>query len=50
MAIYSLVNMFKKVLLGEFVNDKASGYGIYFNTNGSYYNGDWIDDYQEGLG
>lgn len=31
-------------------NDKANGYGTYYNVNGSKYEGMWLDDLQDGDG
>lgn len=29
---------------GQWVNDKANGFGTYKHTNGAQYNGEWKDD------
>lgn len=36
--------------LGEFENERASGYGVYNHSNGSKYEGAWLDDSQHGTG
>jgi hypothetical protein len=36
--------------LGDWVNDKASGYGIMKYANGSRYDGEWYNDKQHGFG
>ena len=36
--------------IGEFINEKASGFGLYIHSNGSVYEGGWLDDSQHGLG
>jgi hypothetical protein len=38
------------LILGEWINDKANGYGEYIHMNGSRYNGEWQDDKQHGFG
>ena len=33
---------------GNFKNDKASGYGILTDNNGTVYEGEWLEDMQHG--
>ena len=33
-----------------FKNDKANGFGTYTHKSGQTYEGDWVDDLQEGNG
>ncbi len=35
---------------GEFTNDRANGFGIYTHSNGSQYEGSWVNDSQDGSG
>lgn len=30
--------------------DKATGYGFYAHSNGAKYDGEWLQDLQEGIG
>ncbi len=30
--------------------DKATGYGNYSHSNGAIYDGEWLEDLQEGIG
>ena len=38
------------VYQGEFMNDKANGYGVYTHKEGSRYEGHWKDDIKHGFG
>ena len=38
------------IVLGNWENDKANGYGVYVHANGSKYEGDWRNDKQHGRG
>ena len=35
---------------GEWLDDKANGYGVYVHINGAKYEGHWKDDLQDGFG
>jgi len=35
---------------GDWINDKANGYGVYNHVDGAIYEGQWIDDLQHGEG
>ena len=37
-------------ILGEWVDDKAEGYGIYTHHDGAQYEGQWKNDLQHGYG
>jgi len=30
---------------GEWIDDKANGYGIYIHANGTRYEGNWLNDF-----
>ncbi|CAI2378862.1 unnamed protein product [Moneuplotes crassus] len=36
--------------VGDWVNDKREGYGIYYFANGNKYEGEWMKDNKHGLG
>ncbi len=45
--------IFKNILYflkGQWIDDKANGFGIYLHVNGAKYEGDWKDDLQHGFG
>ena len=35
---------------GEWLDDKAHGYGFYLHVDGTKYQGDWLEDKQHGQG
>jgi hypothetical protein len=35
---------------GEWLDDKANGYGVYLHVNGAKYDGYWKNDLQDGYG
>jgi len=35
---------------GEFINDRANGFGLYKHSNGANYIGYWDEDAQHGYG
>ena len=38
------------IYIGEWKNNKVSGFGKLERTNGYIYNGEWLDDLQHGQG
>ena len=39
-----MVKSLKIIIIGEWKNDKANGFGTYIHANGSSYVGAWVDD------
>ena len=39
-----------QLILGNFVNGKRHGHGVYVYTNGDVYQGNWSEDIKEGAG
>lgn len=50
MEIFSRVKFNNLIIIGEWEDDKANGYGVYLHSNGAKYNGYWKDDLQDGHG
>ena len=44
MGIFMMVFNFSNKSLGEWLDDKANGYGVYTHVNGAKYEGYWKDD------